>query len=177
MWSSCDQQVQVYKNCDNLCQACGKKNKIIWPTLSPRKITSSLMGMTRRSFVWVTKDKGDWCKRRMGEDTYQWSSNWSKKCRWCNEDGIMMNNLTYHQFVMSCMGKIFYYIQAAQDSDENGDTRKPWKELCHQYVDMLENDLIALMTEFKLARWRMQALTLLCGMHAKLEHIHQRMKG
>jgi len=33
---------------------------------------------------------------------------------------VMMNDLVYHQLVMSCANKAFYYVQATQDSEENG---------------------------------------------------------
>jgi len=47
---------------------------------------------------------------------------------------VVMNNLVYQHLVMSCMDKAFYYIQAAQDSEENGKAQEAWKELCHQYA-------------------------------------------
>jgi len=40
---------------------------------------------------------------------------------------VMMNNLAYHHLVMSCMDKAFYYVQAAQDSEENGNAQHMWK--------------------------------------------------
>jgi len=43
---------------------------------------------------------------------------------------------------MSCTNKAFNYVQAAQNSKENGDAQKSWTQLCHQYADVLENDLM-----------------------------------
>jgi len=40
------------------------------------------------------------------------------------------------------MDKAFFYVQAAQDSEEKGDMRKAWKEPCCRYEDVSENYLI-----------------------------------
>jgi len=34
-----------------------------------------------------------------------------------------MNDLAYHHLVMPCTNKAFFYVQAAQDLEENGDAR------------------------------------------------------
>jgi len=88
---------------------------------------------------------------------------------------IMMNDLAYHHLIMSCTDKAFFYVQAAQDSEENGDTRKAWKELCCRYKDISENDLIALTTKFKACKMKTASddPTL---WYAELEHIYQHMQ-
>jgi len=41
-----------------------------------------------------------------------------------DKKSVMMNDLAYCHLVMSCMDKTFFYVQAAQDSEENRDARK-----------------------------------------------------
>jgi len=74
-----------------------------------------------------------------------------------------------------CMDKAFFYVQAAQDLEENGDIRKVWKELCCRYEDISENDLIALMTEFKMCRMKI-ARNDPTLWYAELDHTHQCMQ-
>jgi len=71
-----------------------------------------------------------------------------------DKKSVMMNDLAYHHLVMSCMDKAFFYVRAAQESEENGDVRKAWKELCHRYEDVSGNDLIALTTEFNACKMK-----------------------
>jgi len=61
-----------------------------------------------------------------------------------SKKAVMMNDLAYHHLVMSCTDKAFYYVQAAQDLEENGNAQQAWKELCCQYTDISEHDLITL---------------------------------
>jgi len=82
-----------------------------------------------------------------------------------------MNNLAYHQ----CMDKAYFYVQVAEDLEENGDMRNAWKELCCRYKNFLENDLIALTTKFNTCR--MKSASNDCTLwYAELEHIHQYMQ-
>jgi len=41
---------------------------------------------------------------------------------------VMMNDLAYHHLVMWSTDKAFYFVQAVQDMDENGNARQA--ELC-----------------------------------------------
>jgi len=38
---------------------------------------------------------------------------------------VVMNDLAYHH-LMPCTNKAFFYVQAAQDPEENEDVRKAW---------------------------------------------------
>jgi len=92
-----------------------------------------------------------------------------------DKKAVVMNDLAYHHLVMSCTDKAFFYVQAAQDADENGNARQAWKELCRRYEDVSENDLITLTTEFNTCKMKnpTEDPTL---WYAELEHIHQRMQ-
>jgi len=93
-----------------------------------------------------------------------------------DKKSVVMNGLAYHHLVMSCTDKAFFYVQAAQDSKVNRDARKAWKELCQRYEDVLENDLIALTTEFNACRMK-NANDDPTLWYAKLDHIHHNAKG
>jgi len=60
-----------------------------------------------------------------------------------------------------------------QGSEENSNTWQAWKELCHQYANVSENDLlIALATEFNACKMKNASKGPILW-YTELEHIHQ----
>jgi len=41
-----------------------------------------------------------------------------------DKKAVVMNDLANHHLVMPCTNKTFFYVQAAQDTEENGNRRK-----------------------------------------------------
>jgi len=65
MWSSCDQWVQVWKDCDNLCQACAKlvqrqakmTNQEWWPWSQRKEYIKKFDSNDKKKFCEVAKKK------------------------------------------------------------------------------------------------------------------------
>jgi len=84
------------------------------------------------------------------------------------------NDKAYHYLVMSCSGKAFDYVQAAEVDDTYGDARKAWKDLKKRYSDLTENDLIALTVEFNACCMKKPSDDPMLW-YAELEHIQAKM--
>jgi len=88
---------------------------------------------------------------------------------------VLKNDLAYHYLVMACMDHAFGYVQAAETADTHGDSHKAWKDLCKRYNDVMENDLIALTTEYNSCKIK-KASDNPCLWYVELEHLQWKME-
>jgi len=63
----------------------------------------------------------------------------------------------------------------AETANSHGDAHKAWMDLCKTYNDIMENDLIALTTEYNSCKMK-KASDDPCFWYMELKHLQLRMK-